>query len=221
MLHRVLEQLRVRPRLIAAIACGGLAAWTLPDQLHGAVRILVAWNIGAWLYIALVWLLMRTAEHGRVRRHALSHADGALVVALLAVTAAAASLVAIVAVLRGHAASGAGLSWPQVALSLLTLSGGWLLMTVEFALAYASRFHAHGAAGGGLAFPSAGDGPPPAPHFTDFVYFALTISATAQTSDVGVTTPSMRRLVLMHAALAFAFNATVLALAINIVAGLI
>jgi len=145
----------------------------------------------------------------------------ALVVALLALAAAAASLVAIVAVLRGHAASGAGLAWPQVALSLLTLGGGWLLMTVEFALAYASRFHAHGSAGGGLAFPSPGDGPPPAPHFTDFVYFALTISATAQTSDVGVTTPSMRRLVLMHAALAFAFNATVLTLAINIVAGLI
>ena len=103
----------------------------------------------------------------------------------------------------------------------MTLSGGWLLMTVGVRARLCEPLPRHGTAGGGLAFPSAGDGPPPAPHFTDFVCFALTISATAQTSDVGVTTPSMRRLVLMHAALAFAFNATVLALAINIVARLI
>ena len=220
MLHRVLAQLRVRPRLIAAVACGGLAAFALPAQLHGAVRTLVAWNIGTWLYIGLVWLQMRKAEHVHVRRHALSRADGALVVALLAVAAAAASLVAIVAVLRGESAGPAGPAWPQVALSVLTLIGGWLLMTVEFALAYSSRYHAHGATGGGLAFPSAGTEPPPAPHYADFVYFALTISATAQTSDVAVTTRAMRRLVLMQAALSFAFNTTVLALAINIVAGL-
>lgn len=217
MLQRILAQLRVRPRLLAAMAAGALAAWLLPENLVGATRSLAAWNIGVWLYLLLVVQYMLSADHGQLRANALSHADGALVVALLAVGAAAASLVAIFAVLHGRSD---GLAWTQVSVSVLTLIGGWLLMTVEFALAYASRYHAHGAAGGGLAFPSAGTEPPPAPHYADFVYFALTISATAQTSDVAVTTRAMRRLVLMHAALSFAFNTTVLALAINIVAGL-
>jgi uncharacterized membrane protein len=114
--------LRVHPRLFAAFACSGVAAWALPERLHGAVRVLAAWNVGAWIYIVKMWLLMRKAEHSRARRHALSHADGALAVALLAV---AASLVAIVAMLRGYTSSGAGLAWPHVTLYILMLIGGW------------------------------------------------------------------------------------------------
>lgn len=214
MLQRILAQLRVRPRLLAAMAAGALAAWLLPENLVGATRSLAAWNIGVWLYLLLVVQYMLSADHGQLRANALSHADGALVVALLAVGAAAASLVAIFAVLHGRSD---GLAWTQVSVSVLTLIGGWLLMTFEFALAYASRYYQHDAAGGGLAFPAPAAGAPP-PHYTDFVYFALTIAATAQTSDVAVTTRTMRQLVLMQAALAFAFNTAVLALAINIVA---
>lgn len=217
MLHRILTQLRVRPRLLAAALVGTGAAWLLPVGLQGAERMLVAWNIGAWLYLGLVWQFMHRREHGHLRERALSHADGALVVALLAVAASAASLVAIFAVIRGHGGE-AGLELRHAGLSVLTLIGGWLLMTLEFALAYASRYYQHDEAGSGLVFPAPPAGASP-PQYVDFVYFALTVSAAAQTSDVAITTRAMRRLVMMQAALSFAFNTTVLALAINIVAG--
>ncbi|MCE5242940.1 MAG: DUF1345 domain-containing protein [Desulfobacteraceae bacterium] len=44
---------------------------------------------------------------------------------------------------------------------------------------------------------------------------------TAQVSDVQATTRSMRRLVLLHSILSFWFYAGILALAINLVSGLI
>jgi uncharacterized membrane protein len=45
--------------------------------------------------------------------------------------------------------------------------------------------------------------------------FSFTIAVTAQTSDVGVTSRAMRRLVLGQSVLSFVFNTTILAFAIN------
>ena len=53
------------------------------------------------------------------------------------------------------------------------------------------------------------------PDHTDFLYFSFTIAVTAQTSDVGVTTRPMRRLVLAQSVLSFVFNTTILAFSIN------
>jgi uncharacterized membrane protein len=44
---------------------------------------------------------------------------------------------------------------------------------------------------------------------------------TSQTSDVAVTGRHMRRLTLIHGVLSFMFNIAILAMAINIIAGVI
>ena len=62
-----------------------------------------------------------------------------------------------------------------------------------------------------------GDG---TPEFAEFLYFAFTIGMTFQVSDVTTNTPRMRRLVLVHGLVAFAFNAMILAATVNIVVGL-
>ena len=53
------------------------------------------------------------------------------------------------------------------------------------------------------------------------MYFAMNLGAAAQTSDVGITAKRMRRFVLAHTILSFLFNTTVLALAVNVGAGLV
>ncbi len=214
--------LRVRPRLLVAIGVGLAAGALLPASLRGVTRLLLAWNLTVWLYLALVGLLMRHPDHGHLRRQAAAHAEGAGAVLMIAVAAAVASMVAIFAELSSVKASGAGLAWPQLMLTLATLVGSWLLLPFEFALTYASRYYAASPAGGGLDFPGVDEsvGGVSLPDYTDFVYFSLTIAATAQTSDVAVTTRAMRRLVVTHGVVSFAFNTMVLALAINIAASL-
>ena len=218
--------LRVRPRLLIAIAFGlvvGLVVSTvLPETLRGVTRLLLAWNTMVWTYLALVGVMMRQLDHGHLRRHAAAHAEGAGVVLMIAVAAAVASMAAIMAELGGMKANGVGLAWPHVLLALATLVGSWLLLPTEFALTYASRYFTAGSAPGGLAFPgmdghAAGES---APNYTDFLYFSLTVAATAQTSDVTVTTRAMRKLVVTHAVVSFGFNTMVLALAINMAAGM-
>lgn len=238
MLRRLPLHLLVRPRLLTAIAVGIGAGWLLPDTLDSAGRALVAWNIAVWLYLALVGTMMLQPDHGLLRRQAAAHAESAVVVLILAAAAAVASLVAIFVELRGVKAAGTLIHWQPLTLTLATISGAWLLLPFEFALTYASRYYpgadgeadpgadgaadpgADGTVGGGLNFPHASGSDAPAPNYAEFLYFSFTIAATAQTSDVAVTTRAMRRLVLAHAVLSFAFNTLVLALAINIVASL-
>ena len=59
------------------------------------------------------------------------------------------------------------------------------------------------------------------PDYWDFVYFTVSIGAAAQTSDTAVESRRMRRIVTAQAIYSFFFNTAVLALAINIAAGLV
>ncbi len=59
------------------------------------------------------------------------------------------------------------------------------------------------------------------PDYFDFLYFSYIIGVASQTADVEITAKEMRRVSLAHSILAFFFNSAVLALTINIAAGLI
>nr|WP_316644404.1 DUF1345 domain-containing protein [uncultured Roseateles sp.] len=218
-MHAALAQLRVRPRLMVAVGLGLAVALLLPGPLHATTRGLLGWNAAVWLYLLLLARMMHRADEGHLRRSAVQQADGAPVVLLLAITAALASLAAI-ALELSHARGSSGPGWQDMVLAVGTIAGSWILLPLEFALAYASRFYGAAQANSGLCFPSDEDGKPEQePDYIDFLYFAFTIAATSQTSDVAVTKRSMRRLVLLHSVLSFAFNTVLLALTINIVAG--
>ena len=59
------------------------------------------------------------------------------------------------------------------------------------------------------------------PDYWDFLYFSLVIGMTSQVSDVAVTSNRIRRMVAGHGVVSFVFNATLLALTVNIAASLL
>jgi uncharacterized membrane protein len=59
------------------------------------------------------------------------------------------------------------------------------------------------------------------PVFWDFAYFSFTIAAACQTADVLTRRSSIRKVVIAHELISFAFNASILGFAINVTAGLI
>ncbi len=218
---KVPAPLRTHVRLLLALASGIIVGVLLPESLRGITRGLIGWNVAVWLYLALVWWVMVRLDHERLRRLAVAQADSAGVVLTIAIGATLVTIAAIFAELGGAKNATPGLAWPQLLLALTTLVSSWLLLPTEFALAYAGRYFG-GERPQGMEFPGMAqhEGGHALPDYSDFLYFALTIAATAQTSDVGVTTRAMRRLVIIHAVLSFAFNTAVLALAINLAASL-
>lgn len=209
-------QLRLRPRLLTAIVVGSALAAALPGVTSLQTRLLIGWNLVIWIYLPLaLWMMLGRAGSVNVQSRARSLNEGIVPMLVLAALGALASLAAIALELQ----SARQQHDPRhVLLALSTVAASWLLLPVEFGIAYASRYHSSHKGGHGLEFPGDDEGPP---DYADFLYFSITVAATSQTSDVSVSSRAMRRLVLVQALLAFVFNTGVLALSINILAGLI
>jgi len=63
------------------------------------------------------------------------------------------------------------------------------------------------------------DGEPP--DYQDFAYVGFTVGMTFQVSDTDVKAQTIRRTVLRHAPLSYLFGAVILAVIINVIAGLL
>ncbi|HML07150.1 MAG TPA: DUF1345 domain-containing protein [Xanthobacteraceae bacterium] len=179
--------------------------WRMPT------RILVGWDTGVALYLALIYWIMARASVARIRQRAAIDDEGAIALLVLTTAAALASLAAVVAELGGAPGP------YQVALGMGTILLSWAFMHSIFALHYAREFYGEGADEriGGLVFPGNED-----PDYWDFLYYALVVAMTAQVSDVQITSKTIRRLTTVHGAVSFFFNVTVLALTVNIVSNL-
>ena len=64
-------------------------------------------------------------------------------------------------------------------------------------------------------------GTSPSPDYLDFMYFALVLGMTFQVSDAQITSRKLRRLAALHGLLSFLFNTIIVALTVNLAAGLL
>jgi uncharacterized membrane protein len=199
-------------RLLASLVVGCIVGAAWPDVDSPVSRALIGWNVVAWLYLVLVALALARADRGHIKRVALAQAESAAAVLAIVVTAAVISLAAVVYELIAAKAAGPHHVLPHLLFATTTVFGSWLLLPVLFSLTYASAYYGP-EPDRGLLFP--GSEPGFEPEHTDFLYFSFTIAVTAQTSDVGVTTRAMRRLVLAQSILSFVFNTTILAFSVN------
>jgi len=213
-----LHQIRVRPRLVTATMVGLGIALLLPATVSGPTRALLAWDVGAGLYLILAWTMMLGASVEQMRRRAKLQDDGAAAVLALTVLAAVASLAAIVLELIGVRSYPPRVQSLHLALSVITILCSWFLVHTAFALHYAHEFYEGAPHTKDRSLTFAAD---PEPDYLDFLYFAFVLGTTSQTSDVTICSRAMRRLALAHGVIAFFFNTTLLALVVNIAAGLI
>lgn len=203
-----------RPRLFACILIGTAAVFCVPASFaHQITRIIIGWNTGALIYLALSAHMMFSSPHERMRARAVLQNDGRVLILAMVVIAAMAALAAIVGELSVAKDLHGETRYFHVTMAMVTLVTSWAFTQVMFALHYAHDYYAalEQGAGGGLAFPGE-----PAPDYADFLYFACVIGTSGQTADVGFTSRGMRRTGLVHCILAYFFNATLLALTINV-----
>jgi uncharacterized membrane protein len=206
---------RHRPRLMAAVVWGVAAFWVLPSDWTLASRVLVAWNLGVWPYLASLGWLMLPSSADRVRE--IARQEDASSAGLMVVMSGAAvlSLVAIVVELAHGRKAGEG-PFFVYGITLLTVLGSWLLLGALYTFHYAHMYYTAPKDSPPLSFPEG----LATPSYLDFMYFAFTIAAAAQTSDVQVRSTPMRAAVLAQSVLSFFYNFAILGLSINIAAGL-
>lgn len=172
--------------------------------------LVAAFDIAALCFLLLLIPLFRDNTAAAIRRHARANDAGrGLVLALTTLVT-----LAVLAAIGGELdPARRGVPW-AMALLIGTLVLAWLFTNTLYALHYAHMYYTAAPQGdgdqGGLDFP--GSAPP---GYADFAYFAFTLGMTFQTSDVAVTSPAIRRVVLVHSLVAFVFNIGVIAFTIN------
>ncbi|MCQ2993629.1 DUF1345 domain-containing protein [Pseudomonas syringae] len=207
------------PRLSIATALGlasGLAAAIITPQISITSKCLIAWNVTVWVYLVLILIRTFRTNAADAERISMVEDENAGLVLVTVCVAALASLAAITLELAGSKAMTTDDRALHYAFTALTVVGSWLVTGVIFSLHYARLFYTWKGKEPALRF---ADGEKH-PDYWDFLYFSFTLSVAVQTSDVGVATPGLRRIVLAQSLIGFIFNTAILGFSINLAAGL-
>ncbi len=213
----MLRYIHARPRLFTGIIVGFGVAALLPGHPGTALRTVVGWDCGAAVYLSLAVAMAARATTETMRQRAAVEAESRWVFLGLMAAAAFFSMFAILGIMREAKSAGGTIMVLMTLLAALTVLLSWLLAQTSFAVHYAHGYYSDLGVNRlpGLAFPAEHDDP----DYWDFLYFSFVVGMTAQVSDVQVLTQPWRRLVLAHGLFSFLFNAVVLALSINLLAG--
>ena len=201
------------PRFIAFVVLlpVGMALWRAAQPAASWLESLtMGFDCAAIAFLLSLLPLLRNFSVAEMRRHA-DQNDANRTLILIVSTLLA---LVVLAAISGELAAARGGDRLAMGKLLLTLALAWLFANSVYALHYAHAFYfgsgGHGDHRGGIEFPGT-----KAPEYADFAYFAFTLGMTFQTSDVQITAPDVRRLVLVHGLVAFAFNIGVIAFTIN------
>ena len=206
-------------RLLMGLGVGlGVAALPLP--VGWQFRGLLGWCTGIGFYLMLAWWLCARFDAQRTRERAQAQDEPSVVLFMLMLLANIACIAAITVMMQQSRDLSGMARNLHIALSVVSLAVSWLFIQTIFAFRYAHRYYHEEKRqepdGPGLLFPGGLD-----PDYFDFLYYAHVVGMTSQVSDVQVTSREMRRLTLLHGVLSFGFNMLILALSINVVAGML
>ena len=221
--RRMLGPFGPRPRLTVSIVVGlavGLALVFLAPQMAPSTRLVLGWDALSLTFLGA--MLVSMAEHGPtdIRAQAARDDEGRGVILTLILLAAAISVWAVGAELSlakdGHGV----MRVARIALAFVTVVVSWLMVQMIFALHYAHEYYGVDETDGvgdaeGIVFPGNAS-----PDYWDFIYFAIVIGVACATADADFTSKGLRRLGTVHSLAAFAFNTIIVALTINLTAGL-
>lgn len=205
------------PRFLAFIALLPLLFFALTragwanDWQDG---LALAFDGAAAVFLLSLVPVLRGGESTSIRQHA-SENDANRVIVL--VVTSVVTLV-VMAAIAGELDGAKNHQIPAMAKLVVTLLLIWLYANTIYAVHYAHAFYSSdpktGKDAAGLNFPGT-----KTPDYGDFLYFACTLGMTFQTSDVAITAPGIRRVVLLHTFAAFIFNIGVIAFTINTLGG--
>ena len=214
-----MTHLRAHPRLLGSAVVAVLVFAIMPTAWRVNSRLLVAWDIGVACYLVLACIMAARSSTDMMQERAAREDNGATAILTLTLAIAVASLAAIAVELQGTHDAPARQQVFGLSIVVVTILCSWLFAQTIYAIHYAHEYYGNtGDAGDrqGLEFPGESK-----PDYWDFLYFSVNFGATFQTSDVVIVSKRMRRLALAHTILSFLFNTTILALVVNIGAGLL
>jgi len=205
--------------LISAGVAAGAFLLTEIFSLTPLIRLVLTWDVFALVFNITCWIVIFTRSVDEIRKFARTE-DGsrAFVFIVILLACFASMLMVSLLMLSEEAKETDKLLYIPVAIAGILFS--WAMVHTMFTFHYAHIYYDDDEEGveqqaGGLEFPEEDN-----PDYLDFAYFSFVIGMTFQVSDVEISARKLRRIGLGHGIIAFLLNTFVVALTINLVAGL-
>lgn len=186
-----------------AIAVGHTVGWRFA---------LVGWIVTAAVYVVWTWLIIGGLDAEKTCRYVTQEDPTRWVADVVVLTASVASLGGVGYVVAAGSRSG-GEAVVAALVGITSVAASWFAVHTLFTVHYARLYYS--GEPGGINFHD-----PEAPRFRDFAYVAFTVGMTYQVSDTEIGLSSIRSTVLRHAMVSYLLGAVVLAVTINLIAGL-
>ncbi|WP_442798101.1 DUF1345 domain-containing protein [Pantoea vagans] len=210
--------LYARLRLLLSITAGLICYFLLSDQQGQMQRLLISWNVWAWLYLFILWFRMLRTDATGIKRIAQQQDQSAALVLGIVIVACMVSIVAILSELPTLKSLTGTPRLLHLLLTAMTLIASWAMLPSAFAMHYAHQHYLYrDNSVSPLIFPDKTKNP----GYWDFLYFSFTIAVASQTADVATGTTEMRKLTLLQSVISFIFNLAILGLSVNVGAGLL
>ena len=204
---------RAGTRLMVA-AGAGIAAFAITmSRTAWQIAVLIGWDATAAITVAWVFAAVWTKDSAGTARLATREDDSRAAADLLIMSAAVASLAGVGLGLVKAAHEQGTTEAAITVIAVLTVALSWAAVQATFMLRYARLYYS---ARGGIDFNEEQE-----PDYHDFAYLALTIGMTYQVSDTDLTSKVIRRTATRHAVLSYLFGTVIVAMMINVVAGLL
>jgi uncharacterized membrane protein len=204
---------RAGERLVASAAAGAAVFASTMAFTPWQLAVLGGWDAASAVAIIWVFVATGTKTSAETAGMATREDDSRAAADGLIMSAAVASLVAVgFGLLKAAEAHGAA-KGIITAIAALSVALAWAAVQATFTLRYARLYYSEN---GGIDFNEES-----APDYRDFAYLAVTIGMTYQVSDTNLTSKSLRRAATQHALLSYLFGTVIVAMMINVVAGLV
>ncbi|WP_291928743.1 DUF1345 domain-containing protein [Chitinophaga sp.] len=208
-------------RVLVSLALTGVAFAALffsGVNIHPLITYVMLWDVFALSYITTGWIVFYNRSVNEIRTWARVDDGSRIFVSFSVVIAAFASLVIVLLLMLSKDITGGSYLYLPVAITGMLAS--WTMVHTTLTFHYANLYYDDDTEditkhAGGLEFPSE-----KWPDYLDFAYFSFVIGMTFQVSDVEISARAIRRTALAHGLLSFALNTFVVALTINLIAGL-
>jgi uncharacterized membrane protein len=198
-------------RMLVSVALGVAVALVVANTV-GWRFALAGWVTTAAVYVLWTQFILRRMNAEQTCRWVTREDPTRWVADAVIVSASIASLggVGYVVVAGSHSGNGAV---EAAVVGVLTVGASWFAVHTLYTVHYARLYYSDEP--GGINFHD-----PEMPCFRDFAYLAYTVGMTYQVSDTEIGLTSIRATVLRHALLSYLLGAVVLAVTINLIAGL-
>lgn len=203
---------RVGVSLASGIAAYLIAGLGVPPAAAGLVGV----DAASAVLLAISWTTIAAADARSTQARAAADDPGRTLVNVIVVLAAGTSLLAATILVGSARDLTPTLKHLGAVLCLATVALAWCVTHTAFTFRYAHLYYREDSEGvGGVELPGRAD-----PAYFDFAYFSFTIGMCFQVSDACVSSSQIRRTVLLHAVISFAYNSIILAFVLNLVFGL-